>query len=243
MMNDEELKSYFEVVNRNDSLESIITNIKNIFTGIVKIHYFEDSASLVDIASSTKAIIPSIPDMLYLNKADHWIFQIFKDHRDKKALAWKFKIGEPEVINNTRRQIQLINQINELKQIEYFATLTAAWLFDQIDDALYFKLANVLTRCISEELLYLERNITDEEVESNIYVDSFEHVGFTKMVSISSNGTNMYKYTDLAKNFKKYAVDFIPDYDAWLGINETLKLENIKPENRKSEAGAPVVRF
>ena len=243
MMDEEQIIKYLNDVKQSDSIESIVSNIKGLFLGIVKKQCFNDDASMVDIALNTKSLMASIPDLLYLNKAEHWVFHVFNDHRDKKALAWKFNSGDPKMIDNTRRQLQLINQINELNQIEYFAKLTKAWVYNEIDDALYFKLANVLTRCICEELKYLEYIISDELVERNIYVDSFEYVGFTKMVSISSNGINMYKYTDLAKSFKKYAVDFVPDYKNWLGTNETLKLENIKAENREADNGIEIEEF
>ena len=71
-------------------------------------------------------------------------------------LAEKFNRRNKDYNDFVKRQIHLINEINDDKKVDYFAQLTRCYLLYEMEDALFYKLARFITLCTPEELEYID---------------------------------------------------------------------------------------
>lgn len=85
----------------------------------------------------------------------------------------------------TRRQVQLIAQIDEEEKNEYYANLTRSWLLGYIDSSLYLK----------------DDYRVDEITNVNFYIREFSLYGLIDIIKTTNLGNSSYKYSDMAKVF------------------------------------------
>lgn len=180
------------------------------FHNILKAICLEDTGAITDIVNNSAQMVFHMPNILFWDKMERFLYGTYSNFEEQVKMASKFGTDD-EYVEFTKRQINLINDINDNMKIDYFAKLTRALLLELIDSELYFKLSEILLRCTREELNYLKENYTTNEVELNIYIESFVNVGLAKMsilqADFEGNGS-LYKYTKLAEKLDKYALSY-----------------------------------
>lgn len=144
----------------NNFLEKIAVFLKSrdlkefrgdLFGNIFKSVVLKDVEAAGDIAVDTKQFIYQMPNILFWDKMERFIYGVYHNYEEQVKMAQRF--SDEKYVEFTKRQMQLVNSINDDKKIDYFANLTRAFLFECIDMGLYFKLSEILSRCTREELL------------------------------------------------------------------------------------------
>ena len=182
----------------------------DLFGNIFKLLVLKDTEATVDMALDTKRFIYQMPNILFWDKMERLLYGTYKNFGEQVKMAQKFS-DDDGYIEFTKRQMQLVDSINDDKKIDFFANLTRAFLLECIDIELYFKLSEILSRCTREELFFLKNNYTNKEIELNIYVDSFLNLGLAVVSYMETNGDssrNKYKYNYIAKALDMYSLSF-----------------------------------
>ena len=89
----------------------------------------------------------------------------------------KFCLGNGDYEKFVKKQIHLINEINDDKKVDFFAQLTRCYLLTDMEDALYYKLARFLTMCTPEELEYIALFDYEEKTALTAMVSSLYQYG------------------------------------------------------------------
>lgn len=120
---------------------------------LMKMVLFGDAGSGADALRSIAQF--HTPTVLYWDKMWRYTNGVFRDPVDQVKLAEKFYCDDPQYKAFVKRQMNLINEINDDEKIDYFAMLTRSFLCTEMDEQLYLKLARFLTMCTPGELRFL----------------------------------------------------------------------------------------
>ena len=202
---------------KDDFLNFIIENVKDIFKPL-------------SIACDVKEFIFTIPNQIFFNKMKRFLSESYCELDLHIRVRFAQKFSEDDYTNYVKRQIELINSINDENKIDYLANLTRACILGFIDTNVYFKLSNIINQTTIEELKYLSKYIDKEIEDNNAYIYSLQQIGLVKQDIISGFGENIqkYSYTEFGKAIDKFAIklnkaDSKYKYDS----NDMLTLENM----------------
>lgn len=113
---------------------------------------------------------------------------------------------------NAERLITLIDRTDTKKKIRYFINATRCLLADFITSSEYFRICNLITNILYEDLEFLGKNISSEEFEYSFFVQGLLNSGLMCQSVIDSNtGNHQYSFTALAKLVDEYAVSYDND--------------------------------
>ena len=146
------------------------------FWGIIKAVSLGDVGALIDSGRDMKNLVFHIPTILFWDKMQRYIFGSFRNYNEQVKMAGKFNEDNQDYESFVKRQIHIIDEINDDKKVDYFAQLTRCYLLTEMENALYYKLAKFLTICKPEEL---------------DYIASFDYEGTTKLTAMVSS---LYQY-------------------------------------------------
>ena len=122
------------------------------FLNIVKAVSLGDVGALLDSSVDIKNLLFHTPTILFWDKMQRYMFGTFRDYTEQVKMAGKFNEDNKDYEKFVKRQIYLINEINDDKKVDYFAQLTRCYLLTEMENALYYKLAKFLVMCTPEEL-------------------------------------------------------------------------------------------
>lgn len=125
------------------------------FMNIIKAVILGDPNALIDAGKDIKEIISNMPIILFWDKMSKYMYGTFRNYEEQLMLAEKFNRRNKDYNDFVKRQIHLINEINDDKKVDYFAQLTRCYLLYEMEDALFYKLARFITLCTPEELEYI----------------------------------------------------------------------------------------
>lgn len=162
------------------------------FWNIIKAVALGDIDALLESATETKNLLFHAPTVLFWDKMSRYMFGTFKNYGDQVKLAEKFYDDNVKYKKFVKKQIHLINELNDDMKIDYYAQLTRCFLLNEMEPALYYKLARFLVICTPEELEYIA---------------SFNCNGKTKLSAMVSS---LYQYGlfDQAENYSG-SVDYV----------------------------------
>ena len=146
------------------------------FWGIIKAVSLGDVGALIDSGGDIKNLLFHTPTILFWDKMQRYMFGTFRDYAEQVKMAGKFSEDNKDYERFVKRQIHLINEIDDDKKVDYFAQLTRCYLLTEMDNALYYKLAKILILCTPEDL---------------DYIVSFDYEGTTKLTAMVSS---LYQY-------------------------------------------------
>lgn len=173
-----------------------------------KLIFQKDIEAGTELGKNTVRLIFSIPDLIFLDKLKRFLCGTYEDFGEQVKMSSKFTRDNSEYVEFVKKQIYILNEMENDEKIDFYANLTRACLLEQIDIPLYFKLANILRQCTTEELFYLRDNVNGSIDKLNIFVDTFLGNGLAKMTLATVSGANQYAYTQLAKKFVNYSMLF-----------------------------------
>jgi len=197
------------------------------FWNIIKAVVLGDVGALLDATNDLKNILFHTPTVLFWDKMQRYLFGTFRDYSDQVRMSAKFTEDNSEYEAFVKKQILLINEMNDDRKIDYFAMLTRCFLLTDMENALYYKLARFINICTPEELEYIKSFDYDKKSEINAVISSLYQYGLFDQAEKEHGGVD-YVLSGFAKALKDNSLNF----DEGLhGRDRILAYDQIPPLN------------
>jgi hypothetical protein len=177
------------------------------FWNIIKAVSLGDAGALFDTVTDIKNLLFHAPTVLFWDKMQRYMFGTFKNYDEQVIMAKKFIHDNGDYEKFVKKQIHLINEINDDKKVDFFAQLTRSYLLTEMEDALFYKLARFLTMCTPEELDYIASFNYDKKTELTAMVSSLYQYGLFDQRERENGGVD-YVLSGFAKALKSYSLNF-----------------------------------
>ena len=198
----------------------------DLFYNIIKAVALGDVGALLDAAGDVKNIIFHTPTVLFWDKMQRYLFGTFKCFDDQVKMSEKFTKNNSCYESFVKKQINLVNEMNDDKKIDYFASLTRRFLLNEMENDLYYKLARFINLCTSDELDYIKNFDYNSKAKINAVISSLYQYGLFEQ-SESNDGAD-YVLSGFAKALKNNCLN----YDEGLNSRDRiLSYDQIPPLN------------
>ena len=177
------------------------------FWNIIKATITGDVGALLEAGDDVKKIIFHTPTVLFWDKMQRYLYGTFRNFKEQVKLAAKFNNDNDKYEEFVKRQIHLINEIDDDKKIDYFATLTRCYLLTDLEEALFFKLAKFINICTPAELDFLCSISYSYNSENTAMISSLYQYGLFSQKE-KDNGGVVYILSDFAKALKHNSLNF-----------------------------------
>lgn len=195
------------------------------FWSIIKAVVLGDVGALLDATKDMKDILFHTPTVLFWDKMQRYLFGTFREYSDQVRMAEKFSKGNSDYKQFVKKQIYLVNEMNDDLKIDYFANLTRCYLLTDLEDALYYKLVRFISMCTPEELEYIKAFDYDRKAELNAVISSLYQYGLFNQQEKEQEGVD-YVLSDFAKALKDNSLNFNEGLN---GKNRILAYDQISP--------------
>ena len=214
----------FAMILKDEKLKELV---ECLFDKVIVAVATGDSSYLCgDIESVKKVmnVIFNIPNMLYWDKMKRYLTGAYLGLDARVKLSERFLVDYDEYTEFVKKQMMLVNQINDERKIDYFASLTRCLLITKMDFALYYKLFNFIYSCTAEELDYLKNWDFSNRDKLNTYISCLYYQGLFKQVC-DDDGVTYYKLSDFGIALKIDCLNFDED----LKVKQITSYESISP--------------
>lgn len=177
------------------------------FWGIIKAVSLGDVGALIDSGGDIKNLLFYTPTILFWDKMQRYMFGTFRDYAEQVKMAGKFNEDNKDYERFVKRQIHLINEIDDDKKVDYFAQLTRCYLLTEMDNALYYKLAKFLIMCTPEVLDYIASFDYEGTTQLTAMVSSLYQYGLFEQQEKQHGGVS-YALSGFAKALKYNGLNF-----------------------------------
>lgn len=195
------------------------------FWSIIKAVVLGDVGALLDATKDMKDILFHTPTVLFWDKMQRYLFGTFREYNDQVRMAEKFSKGNSDYKQFVKKQIYLVNEMNDDLKIDYFANLTRCYLLTDLEDALYYKLVRFISICTPEELEYIKAFDYNRKAELNAVISSLYQYGLFDQKEKEQGGVD-YILSDFAKALKDNSLNFDEGLN---GRNRILAYDQITP--------------
>lgn len=176
------------------------------FWNLIEAVVFKDAFAGVSAVKNAKDLIFHMPTILFWDKMKRYLFGTFHGYDDQVKMAKKFNKDHKKYYKFVKRQIHIINEIDEDMKIDYFASLTRAFLLTGLEENLFFKLAKILSTCTLAELEYIKIFETGCTVDNSAIVSSLYHYGLFTQTDVAEK--TKYTLSDYAVALKQNCLNF-----------------------------------
>ena len=177
------------------------------FWSIIKAVSFGDPAALAEAADDMKQLIFHMPAVLFWDKMQRYLFGTFRSYEDQVRMAQKFTRENADYAAFVKKQMHLVNELNDDRKIDDFAQLTRCYLLTELDEALYDKLARYLNICTAGELAYLRTFGYDQRSALNVMISALYQYGLFDQTQDERGGT-AYVLSGFGKALKLCSLNF-----------------------------------
>lgn len=178
------------------------------FWNLVQAVVAKDPFSGLDSAKNVRELIFHMPTVLFWDKMKRFLFGTFHNYEDQIKMAQKFSDDNEYYATFVKRQIHLIDALDDDMKVDYFAALTRSFFTTDLDGKLYFKLCKFLSACTLEELLFMEECSYDFKSGNTAVISSlFQYSLFTSDAD-NENGGTYYLLSDFAKALKQHSLNY-----------------------------------
>ena len=199
--------------------------VKEALGNIVKAVATGDITALKEVAVDTTEIIFHMPTILFWDKMQRYLQGTFRDYSDQVKMAEKFSKDNQKYEEFVKKQIHLIDKLDDDKKVDYFATLTRCYLLTELEDALYYKLSKFINICTPEELEYIRGFDYHKQSTLTAMISLLYQYGLFVQKEKKTGGV-VYVLSDFAKALKENSLNFD---DGLSGIERTLSYGQIAP--------------
>ena len=99
-----------------------------------------------------------MPTVIFWNKNKKDFLQgTYKDYEEQVKMASQFNNDNEKYAEFVKKQIYLIDKLEDDMKVDCFAILTRCLLLQEIEISLYFKLAQIINQCTPFELEYIRK--------------------------------------------------------------------------------------
>ena len=202
-MKDNQVRALTAILKDKDLQEYAGDGVWNLIQAVVTKDPFSGLAAGKDI----KELIFHMPTVLFWDKMQRFLLGTFHSYEYQIKMAQKFSEDNEGYVAFVKRQIHLIDALDDDMKVDYFAALTRCFLMTDLDGGLYFKLCKFLSTCTPEELLFMENCPYDFKSNNTAIISSLFQYGLFTQVNDSNIGT-YYVLSDFAKALKQDSLNF-----------------------------------
>lgn len=192
----------------------------------------QDPFSKIEVAKNVKELIFHMPTVLFWDKMQRYLLGTFHNYEDQIKMAQKFSEDNEAYVAFVKRQVHLIDALDDDMKVDYFASLTRSFLTTELDSGLYFKLCKFLSICTPEELVFIEKCPYDFKSSNNAIVSALFQYGLFTQVNDDETGT-YYVLSDFAKALKQNSLNY---EDGLRGQTRLCSYEQLVPLNLSETA-------
>lgn len=174
---------------------------------LMKCVLFNDYGSGADSAKAAATLVFHTPTMLYWDKMWRYMCGVYMNPEDQIKLAEKFYDDNPKYEAFVKKQMHMINELNDDAKIDYYAQLTRSYLLTELQDGLYLKLAKFLSMCTPTELQFLEETPIEARLNNSMMAASLYQYGLLALEK-QEDGTSRYVLSDFAISLKQNSLNF-----------------------------------
>lgn len=226
-MLDKQLKVFSTLVH-NEDLQKYAGDA---FLNFIKAVTFNDVGAGVKTLDDVRKILVHIPTVLFWDKMKRYLYGTFRNFSDQIKLAEKFHDDNPKYQKFVKKQIQLINELDDDEKIDYFAQLTRSFLMTGLEEILFFKLTKFLNICTPYELAFLKSVDYNYSSTNNVIISSLYQYGLFVQKTDHKNNVR-YALSDFAKSLKQNCLNFddgIGGATRLVSYNQIAPLEIMEP--------------
>ena len=200
------------------------------FIDFITAFYLDDAKAGIKTVDDVRKILFHIPTVLFWDKMKRYLYGTFKSYKDQLKMADKFHNDNSKYKQFVKRQIHLINELDDDEKVDYFAQLTRSFLITGLEESLFFKLTKFLNICTPYELEFLRTVGYDYSSPNNVVISSLYQYG----LFVQNNDGNDVKYvlSDFAKALKQNCLNFddgIGNMQRLLSYNQIAPLDILEP--------------
>ncbi len=204
--------------------EDITKYTGDAFWQIIKAVTLGDVGALVDTAGDIKNILFHIPTVLFWDKMQRYLLGTFRDYSEQIKMSEKFTKDNLKYSEFVKKQMLLVDEMNDDKKIDYFAMLTRCYLLLEMDNSLYFKLAHFINICTPEELEYIRSYDYNRKSKINTCISLLYQYGLFEQEEKEHGGVE-YVLSGFGKALKSNSLNF----DEGLTDERMLSYQQIPP--------------
>lgn len=184
-MLEEQIQEFAALV-KNDDLKQYAGDA---FWNFIAAVIGKDPVSGALAVKDVKQLVFHMPTVIFWNKMYRFLQGSYRDYSEQVKMASHFNDDDKKYVEFVKKQIYLIDELDDEKKIDYFAMLTRCMLLQEMDIALYFKLAQFLKQCTPYELEYMRDTGVTEKQKNNAMVSSLYQYG---LLDQESNDEEVY---------------------------------------------------
>lgn len=203
------------------------------FWNLIQAVVTEDPFSALAAGKDIKELIFHMPTVLFWDKMKRFLTGTFHSFDDQIKMAQKLNKDNKEYATFVKRQIYLINALDDDLKIDYFSELTRCFLTTDLDSTLYFKLCKFLSTCTPEELFFLEKCKYDFKGKNNANISSLFQYGLFTQIEEDGTCETFYVLSDFAKALKQNSLNY---KDESHGNTRLISYEQLAPLNLPESA-------
>lgn len=177
------------------------------FENLIKAVVLMDMGAGFDAVKELRSLLLHVPTALFWDKMRRFMYGTFRCREDQVKLVEKFKKSSDEYYAFVKKQVALVDSMDEEEKIDYFAQLTRCFIQCEIDNALYFKLVYLIKNCTVDELKYLAELKDDVRLNNSLWVSILSLQGLFVQEQDSS-GKTWYVLSDIGKYLKLCGLNF-----------------------------------
>lgn len=192
----------------------------NLIQAVVLSDPFAGTVALNNI----RELIFHIPTILFWDKMKRYLLGTFSCFEDQVRMAEKFNNDNNNYTAFVKKQIHLINEIDDDQKVDYFAALTRCFLLTQLEEGLFFKLSKFIITCTPNELQFLSSVPFTYQINNNAMVSSLYQYGLFTQEEVTDGA--IYVLSDFAKALKQNSLNFS---ERLYGEHRIVSYEEISP--------------
>lgn len=198
------------------------------FWNLIQAVITEDPFSGIAAGKNIKELIFHMPTVLFWDKMKRFLMKTFQNYQDQIKMAQKFNMDNKNYADFVKRQVHLINNLDDDMKIDFFAALTRCLLITDLDQTLYFKLCKFLSICTPEELDFLKKRPIEYKSQNSAIISSLFQYGLFTRGDEKENGETIYILSDFAKALKQNSLNYD---DGLNGIQRIANYKQVAPLN------------
>lgn len=178
-MLEEQVKEFVALVKNDDLKEYAGDAFWNFVAAIISKDPVAGALTIKDV----KQLIIHMPTAIFWDKMRRFLMGTFRDYSEQVKMASYFNNDEKRYAEFVKKQIYLIDELDDEKKIDCFAMLTRCMLIEEMDISLYFKLAQFIKQCTFYELEYMRETSVSKKQKNSAMVSSLYQYGLLNQES------------------------------------------------------------
>ena len=195
----------------------------------------DDTIGLIPYGNTLVSLVKSccdIPSMIFWSKMECFLKGIAViPYEERQKFSEKF--ANENYKEFVKRLILLVDKIDDDRKAVIMSNLTRALMQELIDINTFFRLQNIVTNIVFEDLIFLTEHIRTHNLKYSVNIISLLNNSLAYQSVISSTSDNEYEISSLGLKLYVYGLDY-DEYDKNRDIRE--RIDESEPESTVTAA-------